>query len=482
MAMLTHILSNCPSPACVRGHGTSQAARTRNRFTAAMSGVNAVMSVALVLTLTGCGLTPGEKKAPLRALYYEDLPNWGLPTEESVADESVDASVSPIDAAPPTMGNETTSESRTSSEAPTSEAAECPTELDGLTVGEQCIAGIGGCARGGTITCDGSTLACTAVAGSPSEEVCNGSDDDCNGLVDDIGGGECSAGTGSCLRTGTWKCVGGAPRCDAQPGAARVETCNGVDDDCDGSVDENQRIPEGCVVGVGGCTRYFDQVCTDGEFTCEDAVAGEPSVEVCNGLDDDCDGVVDDNAFERSSETCQVYVGQCVRPGLLTCEYGQWVCDLGLGEDPLDDCDGVDDDCDGEIDEDFVAETCTGGMGACHATGNTYCFYPGTVVCLFSGSSGSDPQPETCNGIDDDCDGETDEDFALGARCRIDAGGCLRDGVVECNGQGAAACSAGAGELVTDSCVERGECDASVPMGWCADAGVGWGEATSESL
>lgn len=435
----------------------------------------AVTSVVLVTALSSCSLRPG-KKAPLRAMYYEDVPNWGLPTEGSglggASDPEIDISTGNV-----ATTSLPTASSSSSSEAPVTGAEQCPTDLGGLVVGQQCVAGVGGCARGGSITCDGSEIACSAVAAEPKPEVCNGIDDDCDGFVDDdVTPTECSAGIGYCQRTSTARCVGGLIVCDAEPGDARPETCNGLDDDCDGWVDEQLDTPEACSVGVGACTRYSDEVCSDGTLICEDVAPGSPDVEHCNGIDDDCNGVVDDNILERLFDDCSVAVGECLRPGVFACTSGQWVCDTSLATPPPDDCNDVDDDCDGEMDEDFVAQSCIIGVGACAQVGSSTC-YRGNLYCTLSQNS-IDPGVEACNGIDDDCDGETDEDFDVGARCRINAGSCLRDGVLQCNDEGSAECSAGPGEPITDACYDRGDCDASVPvLPLCADAGFGSGSS-----
>ncbi len=71
-----------------------------------------------------------------------------------------------------------------------------------------------------------------------------------------------------------------------------METCNALDDDCDGEVDED--LEAACGLDVGAC-RPGARVCAAGEYgACQGAIG--PTEELCNGLDDDCDGLVDDVA------------------------------------------------------------------------------------------------------------------------------------------------------------------------------------------
>jgi Notch-like protein len=72
-----------------------------------------------------------------------------------------------------------------------------------------------------------------------------------------------------------------------------VETCNNIDDDCDGMVDDG--IAESCYTGPAGTSGVG--ICRNGSRSCVGGVFGAlcpgeqvPRVEVCNGLDDDCDG------------------------------------------------------------------------------------------------------------------------------------------------------------------------------------------------
>lgn len=116
-------------------------------------------------------------------------------------------------------------------------------------------------------------------------EACNGLDEDCDGEIDeDLGESFCGVGV----------CRGLVPNCVDGKASACIpnltgnpETCNGLDDDCDGEVDEGL-ITESC--GVGAC--QSSSACIDGAWSA--CVPGQPQTEVCNRIDDDCNGVLDD--------------------------------------------------------------------------------------------------------------------------------------------------------------------------------------------
>ncbi len=124
----------------------------------------------------------------------------------------------------------------------------------------------------------------------------------CEGWCVDEGlglGDPCTSGLGACERRGARRCTAdGAVECNATPGDPIDEVCNNVDDDCDGRTDEGLGLGVGdpCTSGgVGACVREGIRRCTaDGAVEC-DAAPGDASDEVCNDVDDDCDGLVDEH-------------------------------------------------------------------------------------------------------------------------------------------------------------------------------------------
>jgi len=95
---------------------------------------------------------------------------------------------------------------------------------------------------------------------------------------------------------GVRACEGDCDDLDPTRSLGRIELCNGIDDDCDGAIDEPYvELGQPCRVGRGACARAATFVCNLGttEIECG-AAAGLPADEACNEVDDDCDDRVDE--------------------------------------------------------------------------------------------------------------------------------------------------------------------------------------------
>ena len=288
------------------------------------------------------------------------------------------------------------------------------TRTCGATVGA-CTAGVQRCREGiWNEECEGEV--------TPSEEVCDGSvDESCDGSVDEgcactagdsracgMTIGACAEGTQACGSDGTWEeCMGATIPTD--------ETCNGADDDCDDNVDES--LTRSCGTDVGACSTGIE-TCSSGAWgSCSGGVM--PGDEVCEGsVDEDCDGNVDNgcDCVDGTTRNCGTDMGECSF-GTETCSGGSWGSCSG-GTDPgTEVCDAArnDEDCDGSSNEGCACdegETRSCSSGSC--TGTETCDLAGSWgSCVVSGGT-----METCNGLDDDCDGTIDDD----AGCEADSG------------------------------------------------------------
>ena len=293
--------------------------------------------------------------------------------------------------------------------------------VDDALLGESCDGEDGDLCLNGTWSCmvDGSDKECVNEDPFDIHEVCNGMDDTCDGQADEEmtppvatkTEGVCVGAVKTCGGTQGWK--------DAEFGAIAgyelVETlCDGLDNDCDGLTDEDL-TPPGDVVSLG--------VCEGAEWVCNGVDGWEPPAYVdnpsfqdvetlCDGLDNDCDGLIDEELTAMPAAVqAGVCVGQlkeCAGPlGWVEPDYAH-----ALKYQPVETlCDGLDNDCDGLVDEDLLAPPAWLNKGVCKGLDQ---------VCE-GAASWSEPDYESvaqfelvevsCDALDNDCDGQTDEDI-----------------------------------------------------------------------
>lgn len=252
----------------------------------------------------------------------------------------------------------------------------------------------------------------------------------------------CGTDDGECVR-GTQRCEGGIfSACEGEVGPTD-EVCDGKDNDCDGATDEEIATAPTCEKQQGVCQGAV-KACLDGGYvaSCGASEYGadyEATETACDGKDNDCDGDVDESVTGGACPAMGVCVG-----AVRACTMGSPGVCQATGYEPTElSCDGDDNDCDGQTDENLVStDACTLQLGVCQGTfkrcvGGAY----ETACTPASYGPSYEPSEGTCDGLDNDCDGVTD---------RSPDGGLLRVGTCELTvgvcANARRACLAGNGE------------------------------------
>lgn len=285
-------------------------------------------------------------------------------------------------------------------------------EMCGSTDVGSCRLGSRTCVAGTWSSCSGVIEPVPEVCDGIEDDDCNGTvDDGCD--CTDGSTRVCGVSLGVCRSVMQVCTAGHWPRaCADEPGviSPSPEECDGaLDQNCDGAVDEGCLCVNGavdrsaCGTDVGECETGM-RVCSMGTWgACSGGIA--PAAEVCEGShDENCDGGIDEGCSCTNGATRACGVGACA--GTQTCASGMWGACSGAAPS-TEICNGIDDDCDGLNDQldtgvSMVGASCGTDEGLC--TAGTYSCPSTSLVC-----SGVAAVAETCDHQDQDCDALLDD-------------------------------------------------------------------------
>ena len=301
---------------------------------------------------------------------------------------------------------------------------------------------------------------------SSAIELCDNKDNNCNGIIDDVG------------ETGTWyrdndgdgygdplMVLGGCSQpagyvannsdCDDFNAAVflgAVEICDGLDNDCSGTIDD---LPEGSAAAqnwykdadgdgegnlaiiVTACSPPEGYVANSTDCNDNNADISSSAIEICDGLDNDCNGAIDD--VQEGSEEAQLWYRDADGDGEGNLAVTMTACssppgyvanstdcndnNAAISSSALESCDGLDNDCNGTIDDLPVGSAAMqlwyrdadGDGEGDSSVSISDCTQPEGYVangddCDDSDTDTNSSAQELCDGIDNNCDGEVDED------------------------------------------------------------------------
>lgn len=338
----------------------------------------------------------------------------------------------------------------------------------------------------GTVDISGDCDDDNAEVNPDATESCNGVDDDCDDVIDegllqsyfvDVDGdgfGNSSEQVEACSAPAGY--TDNADDCDdssAIVSPAQPELCNGTDDDCDGRIDEGVSTtfyPDedgdgfgDTLAGFPSCGSPSGHVTIPGDCDDMDRGINPAAVEICDGLDQDCDGIADDGATIGTIEFFRDLDGdgfgagesffECTVPDGFSATAGD--CndeDSGVSPGAEEICNGIDEDCDTLIDEDLLIEFFVDDDGDGYGTTPLLAceLPPGAAPesgdCNDSRDDIYPDAEERCDGDDNDCDGDIDEDVLLEFFVDLDADGFGTSSVWAC-------------EMPPSTATEDGDCN-----------------------